>query len=246
MKRDSRGFGAMIAFEVDDHALVEQVLLKTQLISFAESLGGVESLITFPEVQTHADIPPETAGAAGHQQRPAAPVGGHRGCRRPDRRPAPCAGSIGRKQHENRDQTDPRRTDRRSPDRCAGGADLPDFDLSADLGRPLQEVRLRPGGQPDPRGTGGYDRRTGRRHALPGLLLRDGGHLHDPDDLLPRRPSGGLRRCLRRRLPGALDDLQPHGDQLHLCGRHRSGGHRICHQAGNQGDLPGDHPPIRC
>jgi cystathionine beta-lyase/cystathionine gamma-synthase len=58
MKRDARGFGAMIAFEVDNHALVEQVLLKTQLISFAESLGGVESLITFPEVQTHADIPP--------------------------------------------------------------------------------------------------------------------------------------------------------------------------------------------
>lgn len=59
MKRDTRGFGAMIAFEVTDHALVEQLLLKTRLISFAESLGGVESLITFPEVQTHADIPPE-------------------------------------------------------------------------------------------------------------------------------------------------------------------------------------------
>lgn len=58
MKRDSRGFGAMIAFEVDKHELVEQILLKTKLISFAESLGGVESLITFPEVQTHADIPP--------------------------------------------------------------------------------------------------------------------------------------------------------------------------------------------
>jgi cystathionine beta-lyase/cystathionine gamma-synthase len=65
MKRDSRGFGAMIAFEVDDHALVEQVLLKTQLISFAESLGGVESLITFPEVQTHADIPPELRARLG-------------------------------------------------------------------------------------------------------------------------------------------------------------------------------------
>jgi cystathionine beta-lyase/cystathionine gamma-synthase len=57
MKRFANGFGAMIAFEVDNHALVEQVLLNTKLISFAESLGGVESLITFPEVQTHADIP---------------------------------------------------------------------------------------------------------------------------------------------------------------------------------------------
>ncbi len=57
MQRDARGFGAMIAFEVAEPELVEQVLLKTGLISFAESLGGVESLITFPEVQTHADIP---------------------------------------------------------------------------------------------------------------------------------------------------------------------------------------------
>ena len=65
MKRDSGGFGAMIAFEVDNHALVEQVLLKTKLISFAESLGGVESLITFPEVQTHADIPAELRARLG-------------------------------------------------------------------------------------------------------------------------------------------------------------------------------------
>ena len=65
MALDSRGFGAMIAFEVDKHELVEQILLKTSLISFAESLGGVESLITFPEVQTHADIPPELRSRLG-------------------------------------------------------------------------------------------------------------------------------------------------------------------------------------
>jgi len=65
MKRDARGFGAMIAFEVVSHALVEQVLLKTELISFAESLGGVESLMTFPELQTHADIPPELRARLG-------------------------------------------------------------------------------------------------------------------------------------------------------------------------------------
>ncbi len=53
------GFGAMIAFEVDDPGLVESLLMKTKVISFAESLGGVETLITFPEVQTHADIRPE-------------------------------------------------------------------------------------------------------------------------------------------------------------------------------------------
>ena len=65
MKRDCRGFGAMIAFEVATPRLVEQILLKTSLISFAESLGGVESLITFPEVQTHADIPPELRARLG-------------------------------------------------------------------------------------------------------------------------------------------------------------------------------------
>ena len=65
MKQYSRGFGAMIAFEVDKHELVEQILLKTSLISFAESLGGVESLITFPEIQTHADIPPEQRARLG-------------------------------------------------------------------------------------------------------------------------------------------------------------------------------------
>ncbi len=58
LKRQAKGFGGMIAFEVTDPALVERLLLKTQVISFAESLGGVESLITFPEVQTHADIEP--------------------------------------------------------------------------------------------------------------------------------------------------------------------------------------------
>ena len=69
MARDSRGFGAMIAFEVDKPELVEQILLKTELISFAESLGGVESLITFPEVQTHADIPVELRQRLGINNR---------------------------------------------------------------------------------------------------------------------------------------------------------------------------------
>jgi cystathionine beta-lyase/cystathionine gamma-synthase len=69
MQRHARGFGAMIAFEVDNPDLVEQILLKTRLISFAESLGGVESLITFPEVQTHADIPPDLRTRLGINNR---------------------------------------------------------------------------------------------------------------------------------------------------------------------------------
>lgn len=67
--RQARGYGAMIAFEVDNPALVEQILVKTELISFAESLGGVESLITFPEVQTHTDIPPEQRARLGINNR---------------------------------------------------------------------------------------------------------------------------------------------------------------------------------
>ena len=55
--RQARGFGAMLSFEVKNPDLVPQVLSRLKLISFAESLGGVESLITYPETQTHADIP---------------------------------------------------------------------------------------------------------------------------------------------------------------------------------------------
>ncbi len=51
------GYGGMLSFRVDNTALAQQVLECLQLISFAESLGGVETLITLPAVQTHADIP---------------------------------------------------------------------------------------------------------------------------------------------------------------------------------------------
>lgn len=53
------GFGAMISFHVKDSRMVHQVLERVRLILFAESLGGVESLITYPVVQTHAAIPEE-------------------------------------------------------------------------------------------------------------------------------------------------------------------------------------------
>jgi len=69
MKEQGRGFGAMIAFEVTSPELVEKLLLKTELISFAESLGGVETLITFPAVQTHADIEPEKRELLGINNR---------------------------------------------------------------------------------------------------------------------------------------------------------------------------------
>lgn len=58
-KQQADGFGGMLSFRLRSSELAEQVLEKLQLISFAESLGGVESLITLPAVQTHADIPVE-------------------------------------------------------------------------------------------------------------------------------------------------------------------------------------------
>jgi cystathionine gamma-synthase/cystathionine beta-lyase len=65
MQRQSRGFGAMISFEVAARELVEGFLGRLKLISFAESLGGVESLATYPWLQTHADIAPEIRARLG-------------------------------------------------------------------------------------------------------------------------------------------------------------------------------------
>ena len=55
--KQSRGSGAMLSFAVDSHETALQVLAKVKIITFAESLGGPESLITLPVTQTHADVP---------------------------------------------------------------------------------------------------------------------------------------------------------------------------------------------
>lgn len=59
MCKQSRGFGAMITFEVESKEFAYSILEKVRLIQFAESLGGVETLITYPITQTHADVPAE-------------------------------------------------------------------------------------------------------------------------------------------------------------------------------------------
>ena len=56
-KRQTTGFGAMISFKTDTHERALAVLERTKLILFAESLGGTESLVTYPLVQTHGSIP---------------------------------------------------------------------------------------------------------------------------------------------------------------------------------------------
>ena len=59
MKKQARGFGAMITFRTNTKEKALSVLEKVQLIKYAESLGGTETLITYPTTQTHADVPEE-------------------------------------------------------------------------------------------------------------------------------------------------------------------------------------------
>ncbi len=47
----------MVSFKVDCPQTAVKVLERVSLILYAESLGGVESLITYPMLQTHADVP---------------------------------------------------------------------------------------------------------------------------------------------------------------------------------------------
>jgi len=68
-KRQGTGFGSMISFETDTEETAVRVLSKVKLIKYAESLGGVESLITYPMLQTHADIPKEEREAKGINER---------------------------------------------------------------------------------------------------------------------------------------------------------------------------------
>lgn len=65
MKKQSRGFGAMLTFEVDSVEFAHSILNNVQLIYFAESLGGTETLITYPITQTHADVPKEVLAKNG-------------------------------------------------------------------------------------------------------------------------------------------------------------------------------------
>ena len=63
--KQSRGSGSMLSFTLDSPELALQVLAKVKIITFAESLGGPESLITLPATQTHADLTPEDRAKLG-------------------------------------------------------------------------------------------------------------------------------------------------------------------------------------
>lgn len=57
-RAQARGAGSMISFRTDCTETAHRILEKVRLITFAESLGGTESLITYPMTQTHPDVPP--------------------------------------------------------------------------------------------------------------------------------------------------------------------------------------------
>ena len=59
MKKQSRGFGSMLTFKLESKEFALAILEKIRMIKYAESLGGVETLITYPTTQTHADVPKE-------------------------------------------------------------------------------------------------------------------------------------------------------------------------------------------
>lgn len=65
MKRQARGFGAMLTFDVDHEEMIGKILNRIQVIQYAESLGGTESLLTYPLTQTHSDVPREVLAANG-------------------------------------------------------------------------------------------------------------------------------------------------------------------------------------
>ena len=69
IKKQARGFGGMISIEVESSELAKAVLKKVKIFQYAESLGGVDSLITYPMLQTHADVPKEQRDARGINDR---------------------------------------------------------------------------------------------------------------------------------------------------------------------------------
>jgi cystathionine beta-lyase/cystathionine gamma-synthase len=64
-KKQMRGFAGMLTFDVGSLDAARHVLNRVRLMSLAESLGGVETLISHPATMTHASVPPEQRAAIG-------------------------------------------------------------------------------------------------------------------------------------------------------------------------------------
>ena len=64
-KRQMRGFGGMLSFDVGTFENARRVCNRVKLMALAESLGGVETLVCHPASMTHASVPPEQRAAIG-------------------------------------------------------------------------------------------------------------------------------------------------------------------------------------
>jgi cystathionine beta-lyase/cystathionine gamma-synthase len=64
-KKQMKNFGGMIAFDLGSLSTAKRFLKKVRLCALAESLGGVETLISHPATMTHATIPPEVRRRIG-------------------------------------------------------------------------------------------------------------------------------------------------------------------------------------
>ncbi|HEX3077653.1 MAG TPA: PLP-dependent aspartate aminotransferase family protein [Lachnospiraceae bacterium] len=63
--KQTSGFGGMISFNVDSFETAQKLLAGVDMIMFAESLGGTETLITYPRTQTHESLTEETRQKLG-------------------------------------------------------------------------------------------------------------------------------------------------------------------------------------
>jgi cystathionine gamma-synthase len=68
-RRQSSGFGGMISFYLKNAEDIRPIINRLKLILFAESLGGTETLLTCPVLQTHGAIPEEMRNAVGVNER---------------------------------------------------------------------------------------------------------------------------------------------------------------------------------
>ncbi len=64
-RRQMRGFGGMLTFDAGTYEAARAVCNRVRLMALAESLGGVETLISHPASMTHASVPPERRQAIG-------------------------------------------------------------------------------------------------------------------------------------------------------------------------------------
>ena len=64
-RRQMKGFGGMLSFELESFEAARTVCNRVRLMALAESLGGVETLMTHPASMTHASVPPERRAGIG-------------------------------------------------------------------------------------------------------------------------------------------------------------------------------------